>query len=543
MKKILFVFALFFVSSIWGQDDSTVRQLLEDLALERATDQDALLDELANSGDSFVTTFVDAWRTGEVYEYKPEGGETMIVVKSSEKYYQLTTWEVLDLTAAQIQEVEDNRSRPSRRLRRTLSRITDTVDLASKDVRTRIDAALKLGQSQREEYLEILRARLVKEKNSSAAEALREAIAISLLANYSSPEELEEAIVELGEYRSIASKSKIELIRDKALEEGDEALAAVASQSIKYIEDHEAILRHAGSIFRGISTGSILLIVAFGLAITFGLMGIINMAHGEFVAIGGYTCYVMSEFFADTYGTQSEAYQWFFWTSIPLSFLVAGTLGWLLEKSFFRFLYKRPLESLLATWGLSMVMRQMFRLIFGAANVQVGNPDSLSGNFQFWGLSMSEARIFAIGFAGFVALLTWALLTKTNLGLYIRAVMQNRNMASSLGIPVTRVNSLTFAFGCGLAAMAGAVLSQIGNVGPEMGQAYIVQSFMVVVVGGVGNLLGAGLSALGIGVVDQILQPLIGPIMGTIAVLFIIILFLQWKPGGLFPTKSRSMDD
>jgi urea transport system permease protein len=156
---------------------------------------------------------------------------------------------------------------------------------------------------------------------------------------------------------------------------------------------------------------------------------------------------------------------------------------------------------------------------------------------------MSEARIFAIGFAGFVALLTWALLTKTNLGLFIRAVMQNRNMASSLGIPVKRVNSLTFAFGCGLAAMAGAVLSQIGNVGPEMGQAYIVQSFMVVVVGGVGNLLGAGLSALGIGVVDQILQPLIGPIMGTIAVLFIIILFLQRKPGGLFPTKSRSMED
>lgn len=543
MKKLLFAFVLLFVSSLWGQDDPKVRQLLEDLVLEATSDQDALLDELAESGDSFVTTFVDAWRTGEVFEYTPEGGEKIVVIKVSEKYLQLSTWEELELTSAQVEEVEDNKSRPSRRLRRTLSRITDTVDLASKDVRTRIAAALKLGQSQNEEYLPVLRARLEKEKNNSASEALREAIAISLLANYSTPEELQEAVVELGEYRSIAAKSKLEAIRDSALEEGNDALAAAASESVKYIEYHESLLRHAGSVFRGISTGSILLIVAFGLAITFGLMGIINMAHGEFVAIGGYTCYVMSEFFGNRYGTQSEAYQWFFWCSIPLSFLVAGTLGWLLEKSFFRFLYKRPLESLLATWGLSMVMRQMFRLIFGAANVQVGNPDSLSGNFQFWGLSMSEARIFAIGFAGFVAFLTWALLTKTNLGLYIRAVMQNRNMASSLGIPVTRVNSLTFAFGCGLAAMAGAVLSQIGNVGPEMGQAYIVQSFMVVVVGGVGNLLGAGLSALGIGVVDQILQPLIGPIMGTIAVLFIIILFLQWKPGGLFPTKSRSMDD
>ncbi|MDQ8196510.1 urea ABC transporter permease subunit UrtB [Pelagicoccus enzymogenes] len=543
MKKSLFVLLLTLVANLWGQDDPRVRQLLEDLALERADDQDALLDELANSGDSFVTSFVDAWRTGEVYQYAPDGSDPIIVIKVSEAYIQLSTWDELELTPSQIEEIEDNKSRPSRRLRRTLSRVTDTVDLASKDVGTRKAAALKLGQSQNQEYLEILRARLEKEENSSAAEALREAIAISLLANYSSPEELKEAIAALGEFRSIGAKSKIETIRDKALEEGDEDLAAIATQSVKYIEDHEAILRHAGSIFRGISTGSILLIVAFGLAITFGLMGIINMAHGEFVAIGGYTCYVMNQFFSEAYGTQSDAYQWFFWCSIPLSFLVAGTLGWLLEISFFRFLYKRPLESLLATWGLSMVMRQMFRLIFGAANVQVGNPEVLSGNVEFWGLAMSEARIFAIGFAGFVALLTWALLTKTNLGLFIRAVMQNRNMASSLGIPVKRVNSLTFAFGCGLAAMAGAVLSQIGNVGPEMGQAYIVQSFMVVVVGGVGNLLGAGLSALGIGVVDQILQPLIGPIMGTIAVLFIIILFLQRKPGGLFPTKSRSMED
>ncbi|MBC2606857.1 urea ABC transporter permease subunit UrtB [Pelagicoccus albus] len=543
MKKLFFVLALSLVSSFWGQEDSRTRLLLADLVLERASDQNALLSELAESGDSFVTTFVAAWRTGEVFTYSSAEGEAIVVVKASEKYFELSSWTELELSPAQIEEVEDNKNRPSRRLRRTLSNVTDTVDLASKDVGTRIDAALKLGQSQKEEYLPVLRARLEKEQNGSATEALKEAIAISLLANYADAEELQQAVVLLGNYHSIASKSKIESVRDKALEDGDESLAAAATQSIKQIERHEELLRHAGSIFRGISTGSILLIVAFGLAITFGLMGIINMAHGEFVAIGGYTCYVMNQYFGDRFGTQSDTYQMFFWCSIPLSFLVAGALGWLLEISFFRFLYKRPLESLLATWGLSMVMRQMFRLIFGAANVQVGNPESLSGNFEFWGLSMSAARIFAIGFAGFVALLTWALLTKTNLGLYIRAVMQNRNMASSLGIPVKRVNSLTFAFGCGLAAMAGAVLSQIGNVGPEMGQAYIVQSFMVVVVGGVGNLLGAGLSALGIGVVDQILQPLIGPIMGTIAVLFIIILFLQWKPGGLFPTKSRSMED
>jgi urea transport system permease protein len=190
-----------------------------------------------------------------------------------------------------------------------------------------------------------------------------------------------------------------------------------------------------------------------------------------------------------------------------------------------------------------MVMQQVFRLVFGAANVQVNTPGFLVGNYQVAGASLSYTRIFVIAFAGFICLATWLLLTKTNLGLYIRAVMQNRPMAASLGIPVGRVNSMTFAFGCGLASLAGVILSQLGNVGPSMGQAYIVDCFMVVVAGSVGNLLGAGISAMGIGLVDQFLQPSLGPVMGKITVFAVIILFLQWRPGGLFPTKSRSLED
>ena len=190
-----------------------------------------------------------------------------------------------------------------------------------------------------------------------------------------------------------------------------------------------------------------------------------------------------------------------------------------------------------------MVLQQVYRLVFGAANVQVYTPDFLMGSFEIGGASLSYTRLFVIGFALLIVVATWLLLTKTKLGLYIRAVMQNRQMAASLGIPVSRVNSMTFAFGCGLASLAGAVLSQIGNVGPSMGQAYIVDSFMVVVAGSVGNLLGAGISAMGIGVVDQFLQPTLGPVMGKITVFAVIILFLQWKPGGLFPTKSRSLED
>jgi urea transport system permease protein len=283
--------------------------------------------------------------------------------------------------------------------------------------------------------------------------------------------------------------------------------------------------------------------VAFGLAITFGLMGIINMAHGELVAVGGYTTFLVQTGFLQAFGLESGAFGVYLLVSLPVSFLVGALFGLFLERTVIRYLYRRPLESLLCTWGLSMILQQVFRLIFGASNVQVNNPGWLSGTLTMGPLSLSYTRVFIVVVAFLVILLTWYILRRTNLGLHIRAVMQNRDMARSLGIPVARVNALTFAFGAGLAAIGGSVLSQIGNVGPTMGQAYLVDSFMVVVIGSLGNLLGAGLSALGIGLVDQLLQPSLGPVMGKITVFFLIILFLQWKPGGLFPTKSRSLDD
>ncbi len=541
MKKALLLFSLVWTALAGAVETSEIRTLLEDLALERVEDQEATLQLLADSGDEYVTDFVSAWRVGEVLEFKPTEGERFLVRSVSGKFVRVSTGEAIELSDEQIDSLEKNRA--PRKLRRLLTQVTDTIGLASKNVDTRIAAALKLGASQKAEYVPELRKRFEKEENASAKRVFEEALLISLLANAATPEKRIEAVSRLGELHSIRAKDKIAALNAQAEESGDTALFAATEAASKAIAEHEELLKHAGSFFRGLSTGSVLLMVSFGLAITFGLMGIINMAHGEFIAIGGYTCFVVQGYFADWFGEGTAAFQWFFWVSLPVSFLVAGGIGYVLEKGFFRFLYKRPLESLLATWGLSMVMRQAFRLKFGAANVQVANPDLLLGNFEYAGISMSYARLFAIAFAGFVCVLTWLLLTKTNLGLYIRAVMQNRSMASSLGIPVSRVNSMTFAFGCGLAAMAGAVLTQIGNVGPTMGQAYIVDSFMVVVVGGVGNLLGAGISAMGIGVFDQFLQPLFGPVMGKIIVLGMIILFLQWKPGGIFPTKSRSMDD
>jgi urea transport system permease protein len=236
-------------------------------------------------------------------------------------------------------------------------------------------------------------------------------------------------------------------------------------------------------------------------------------------------------------------YECYFLIALPLSFIMAALAGLLVERTVIRFLYRRPLESLLATWGVSLVMQQCFRMVFGANNVQVNSPSWLLGHFSIDDVSFGYNRVFVICFAIVIVIGTWLLLAKTPLGLLIRAVMQNRNMAACLGVRTRRINMLTFAFGSGLAGLAGAFLSQIGNVGPSLGQTYIVDSFMTVVVGGVGSIVGTVCAALGIGTSDQVLQQLTGsPVSGKIVVLITIILFLQWKPGGLFSIRSRSLD-
>jgi urea transport system permease protein len=271
-------------------------------------------------------------------------------------------------------------------------------------------------------------------------------------------------------------------------------------------------------------------------------MGVINMAHGEVMMIGAYTAYVTQNIFRGWFGPGGSGFDCYFIAALMLSFLVAGLVGLGLERGVIRFLYKRPLESLLATWGVSLVLQQVCRHIFGAANVQVSSPSWLSGSFVVNDVLLAYNRLFVIGFAALIVFGTYLLLTRTSLGLQIRAVMQNRSMASCVGVRTDRVNMMTFAFGSGLAGMAGACLSQIGNVGPGLGQYHIVDCFMIVVLGGVGNIAGTVSASLGVGVTDQILQPWLGAVMGKITVLAAIILFLQWRPAGLFVTKSRSLE-
>jgi urea transport system permease protein len=387
---------------------------------------------------------------------------------------------------------------------------------------------MKIGMLQNPVNVPILQARIPKEANHRVQAALSEAIAIIQLKNPDPAVQIS-AIQMLGAIGSIPARDVLKAVVDNKASTPGEAKAARLSLAL--IDSHIDRVDFFGTLFRGLSLGSILLVVAIGLAITFGLMGVINMAHGELIAVGAYTCYVVENVFGSGL--------WLSPFGIPIHLPGLYFGGWKFQTYF---LFAIPAAFLTAAL-VGIILQQTFRLVFGAANVQVNSPYWLSGNFTVSDVILGYNRLFVIGFAILIVILTWLLLTRTPLGLLIRAVMQNRNMAACMGVRTERVNRLTFGFGSGLAGLAGAFLSQIGNVGPNLGQNYIVDSFMTVVVGGVGSLFGTVYSALGIGAVDEILQQVFGsPVVGKITVLVLIILFLQWRPAGLFATKGRGLE-
>ena len=295
-----------------------------------------------------------------------------------------------------------------------------------------------------------------------------------------------------------------------------------------------------GAIFSGISLGSILLLVALGLAITYGLMGVINMAHGELMMIGAYATYVVQGLFQKYL---PGMFDWYLLAAVPVAFMSSALTGAALERSVIRFLYGRPLETLLATWGISLMLQQLVRSIFGAQNVGVENPVWMSGGVQVLGnLSLPYNRLVIIGFAIAVLLgLAW-LISKTRLGLFVRGVTQNRPIASCMGVNTARVDTYAFALGSGIAGLAGCALSQVGNVGPDLGQGYIVDAFMVVVLGGVGQLAGTVYAAMGLGILNKFLEGWTGAVLAKIAVLVLIIIFIQKRPQGIFAMKGRSAE-
>ena len=311
--------------------------------------------------------------------------------------------------------------------------------------------------------------------------------------------------------------------------------------ALEQIDGRLAWGERLGVVFTGISLGSILLLVALGLAITYGLMGVINMAHGELMMIGAYATYVVQNLFRSH--LPEAAFDWYVLAAIPVSFLAAAPVGAVLERSVIRWLYGRPLETLLATWGISLILMQAVRTLFGAQNVPVENPAWLSGGVEVMSnLTLPYNRIAIVVFAVLVLAGVAALIAHTRLGLFVRGVTQNRRMAACMGVNTARIDTYAFALGSGIAGLAGCALSQVGNVGPDLGQGYIVDSFMVVVLGGVGQLAGTVYAALGLGVLNKLLEGWQGAVLAKIMVLVFIVIFIQKRPQGIFAMKGRSAE-
>ncbi len=513
-----------------------------------------------------IIEWLEKWKAGEIYIHTNEDGTVITPVlltgspnadggSAAVKMADGSAFTAPDGKPILINPDEVSAADTTSGIRRAMKEVSDLAALANPDPVKRLRAVQDSAIGQNVEKLPALQILEKTEKDKKIKRALRESIALIQLKSTVPAEKLA-ACKTLGELHSLAAPDALKLVLKDAQAAKDKELSTAAQVAIDSINGHLSRINAAGTAFRGLSLGSVLLVVAIGLAITFGLMGVINMAHGEFIAVGAYTTYVIQNIFAaglklSPFGfslsipgiNAANGDNTYFILAIPASFLVAALVGILLERSVIQFLYKRPLESLLATWGVSLVMQQVLKLIFGSNNVQVNSPSWLSGNWTVTDIVFGWNRVFVIGFAILIIAVTWLVLNRTSLGLLIRAVMQNRNMAACMGVRTERVNTMTFAFGCGLAGLAGAFLSQIGNVGPSMGQLYIVDSFMTVVVGGVGNIMGTVISALGIGISDQTLQQYLGnPVIGKIVVLGAIILFLQWRPAGLFVTRSRSLD-
>ncbi len=534
-------------------DPASRTRLVEAMLAEDLEQKEALLRQVTDATDPVVTQALTAWRGGSAY-VQEEGTHRIPFLLDSQtdadgnahglrivdgEPLKDAAGTVLSFAAFELTPLDANP-----RLRRLIKTTLDVFALSHPEPRMRRDAVIKLGQEQNPEYLPRFEQRLQRERAPEVRRALSEAIAMTRLADADAATRVE-AIRRLSELRSINALSFLKDLaagKPRAGLPRDAETVRAAARATKVINDYIWWGNLFGTAFRGLSLAAVLLVAALGLAITFGLMGVINMAHGEIMMVGAYTTYLTQNLFQSLFGSSGAGFDCYFVAALGFSFIAAGAVGLALERGIIRFLYSRPLESLLATWGVSLVLQQVFRHVFGAANVQVGSPSWLSGSFEINDVLLAYNRLFVIAFAVLIVLGTVALLTRTSLGLQIRAVMQNRSMASAMGVRTERVNMLTFALGSGLAGMAGACLSQIGNVGPSLGQAYIVDCFMVVVLGGIGSLLGTVYAALGIGVADQILQPWLGAVMGKITVLVAIILFLQWRPSGLFAMRSRSLE-
>lgn len=486
------------------------------------------VSRLETSGHPRALVIVKALQDGQLYA--DEASKAVFIKDPAGKVTDAATGELATLPPAADVVRLNNRLR--RRVEATLGSLT----LLSPDPKMRIAAAQAVYKSRDSAALPMIEAALRKETNSTAASALETARAAILLFKPDASE-----ADKLAAITSIKARSNQDALALLSSLPGDvpRAVADSAASAIAAIKSRLALWSMVQDAWYGFSLGSVLLLAAIGLAITFGVMGVINMAHGEMVMIGAYTTFVVQDIIRTSY---PGMFDYSLLIALPLAFLVAAMVGILIERTVIRFLYGRPLETLLATWGLSLILQQAVRTAFGPNNREVGNPSWMSGAFDLGQISITYNRMWILCFALAVFAVLLAVLRFTRLGLEMRAVTQNRRMAASMGIATSRIDALTFGLGSGIAGIAGVALSQIDNVSPNLGQSYIIDSFMVVVFGGVGNLWGTLVGAFTLGIANKFLEPFAGAVLGKIAILVLIILFIQKRPRGLFALKGRAVE-
>ena len=529
--------------------DAAISRALADLTTEDADRREAAVTLLGKTGDPKWLAFLGALRDGRVYAWKSGGpGKTVpqVVVggakstRGDREFIEIQSpYELTPLGAVAVKDLVEVSA--DRRLRLTIKPFLDAdetrAQLSDRDPAVRRGAALKLGNQAQATGAILIQEALRTEQNGWVRHDLAEALALIQIA-HGDPAARSAAVRSLGELHAWNALPVLRQLAAHAAASRDEREAAVTA--IRKIERWSFLTDSIETIFQGLSLASILLLMALGLAIVFGLMGVINMAHGELMALGAYATFVVQNWFRATWPDRFDAY---FLVALPVSFLVAAVVGLALERGVIRRLYGRPLETLLLTWGASLIIQQGLRLWFGAANVDVSSPRWLSGGVPVMvGLQLPLNRIFIIGLATVCVAGMYWLLFRTDGGLRIRAVTQNRGMSACLGVRAGRVDAMTFALGAGLAGLAGAALTQVGNVGPSLGQNYIVDSFMVVVTGGVGKLAGTILAAVGIGGLNKGIEPALGAVFAKVAILVAVILFLQRRPAGLFANRGRNAD-
>lgn len=549
LRVILLLFMLLMssmsIKSAYAQDtqspetpSSELTTLLEQLPKTKLRGMPQLIEKIAEVNHPVTRLVLASMLEGELYYIK--SSKLLVIARSTpEKRYQLSdiySGELLDT----VKKSKISKVRSNNRIRSTLRGLIARLDLSSDDKNVRLAAVQQSLNSPTDSSLAIISQLAPNETDGKVRQLMQTVIALDELKNgdiATKIKSLEQLSQSLEPSVKNAMVKELEALNDQDLDDKQLLLQNELNKALDKIEGKVKMFGFIENVFFGLSLGSVLLLAAIGLAITFGVMGVINMAHGEMIMLGAYTTYVVQLAFPNLIGYSLLI-------AVPAAFIVSGTVGILIERGVIRFLKGRPLETLLATFGISLILQQLVRTVFSPLNRQVSTPEWMSGSLQInpiFSLTYNRLYILLFSIMVFVALLL--ILKKTSLGLHVRAVSQNRSMARALSVKSDWVDAITFGLGSGIAGVAGVVLSQLTNVGPNLGQAYIIDSFLVVVFGGVGNLWGTLVAAMSLGLTNKFLEPFTGSVLANIIVLVGLVLFIQKRPKGLFPQKGRAADD